>query len=397
MSFLCTFKNEAKFILTNIAIMLTVIGGVVLYSVLYPQPYAKQSVSKLSVSVVDHDKSDMSRDLMFKLNATAQIQITRHDLSDGDAKEALKRGDIKGIIIIPRHFKKDLALNKSPTIAVGADSSYFLIFGAVVEGAMKSIFTQIATIKVAKQLKKDVPLASAKNSYLAYSINVINLFNKGNSYIQYVVPAVFILVLQQTMLIGMGILGGEINERMGRREEEYFKIAPVWQMLLSRFIIFGTIYFILMLYYFGMVFDYYDITRLADISDLLTFGIAFLFASLSFGAFLGSLFRYSEAATPTILFSSLPLVFSAGFVWPLESLPAVMHYASLLVPSTPAIHGFVGLNQLGADFDMIVDSYAILWLQTLAYLSLAYFISVKKRKTFYYQGDEKTVPDIKTP
>lgn len=383
MNFLSTFKNEAKLIFTNFAIMLTVIGGVVLYSVLYPQPYANQSVSKLSVSVVDHDKSDVSRDLIFNLNATAQIQITRHDLSEGDAKEALQRGDIKGIIIIPNHFKKDLALNKSPTIAVGADSSYFLIFGAVMEGAMKAIFTQIATIKVVSQLKKEVPLASAKDSYLAYSLNVINLFNKDNSYIQYVVPAVFILVLQQTMLIGMGILGGEINERMGRKEEEYFKIASVWQMFLSRFIIFGAIYFILMLFYFGMVFDYYDITRLADIADLLTFGIAFLFASLSFGIFLGSLFRYSEAATPTILFSSLPLVFSAGFVWPLEALPSIIHTLALLVPSTPAIYGFVGLNQLGADFDMIVDSYAILWMQSVVYLTLAFFIFSRKRNFLY--------------
>ena len=397
MSFLSTFRNEAKLILTNFAIMLTIIGGVVLYSVLYPQPYLNQSVSELSVSVVDHDKSDMSRDLIFKLNATAQMVITRQDLSEHDAKEALLKGEIKGIIVIPKNFKKDLALSKSPTIALGADSSYFLIYGAVVEGAMKSILTQSATIKVANLLKKEVPLSSAKDAYAPYTLKVINLFNKGNSYIQYVIPAVFILILQQTMLIGMGILAGEINERMGRREDRYFKVASVWQMFLSRFIIFGSIYFILMLFYFGFIFDYYDVTRLASISDLLTFSIAFLFAALSFGLFLGSLLANSEAATPIVLFSSLPLVFAAGFIWPLESLPAVIHTLSLLAPSTPAIHGFVGLNQLGADFDMIVDSYAILWMQTLVYLTLAYFISLKKRNAFYYQGDKETVADIKTP
>ena len=374
---------EARRILTNIAIMLTVIGGVVLYSILYPQPYVNQSVSKMAISVVDHDKSDVSRDLIFKLNATAQIRVARHDLSEKDAKEALKRGEIKGIIVIPNDFKKDLALNKSPTIAVGADSSYFLIFGAIVEGAMKSIFTQSAMIKVAKNLEKEVPLVSAEKSYIPYSLHVINLFNKDNSYIQYVIPAVFILILQQTMLIGMGILGGEINESMRRKEEGYFKTAPVWQMFLSRFIVFGALYSILMLFYFGFIFDHYEVTRLADISDLLTFSIAFLFASLSFGLFLGSLFATSEAATPAILFSSLPLVFAAGFVWPLEALPSAIHTLALFAPSTPGISGFVGLNQLGADFDMIIDSYAILWLQTLVYLSLAYFISVKKRDAFY--------------
>ena len=126
-----TFTSEVKNIFTDAAVVLTIIGGVILYSFLYPQPYAKQSISALSVSVVDYDKSDVSRSVIFKLNATAQIDITRQDLSEQDAKDALVKGEIKAIIVIPRAFKKDLALNKSPTIAVGADSSYFLIYGGV--------------------------------------------------------------------------------------------------------------------------------------------------------------------------------------------------------------------------------------------------------------------------
>ncbi len=378
-----TFKNEAKMIFSNFAVMLTIIGGVVLYSVLYPQPYLNQNVSKVSVSVIDLDKSDVSRDLIFKLNATAQIKIVRNDLSQTDAKEALKRGDVKAIIVIPQDFKRDLALDKSPTIAVGADSTYFLIYGAVLEGSMKTILTQSATIKVVNLLKEGVPLSAAKDDYAPYSLKMINLFNKDNSYIQYVVPAVFILILQQTMIIGLGILGGEINEKMRRREEEYFAYAPIWQMYLSRFIIFAAIYFINMLYYFGFIFDFYEVTRLAEMSDVLTFGVAFLAATISFSLFVGSLLSTSEAASTTVFFSSLPLVFAAGFIWPLESLPSVIHYLSLLVPSTAAIDGLVGLNQLGADFDMVIDSYMILWVQSVVYFGLAYIIFSKKRNFLY--------------
>lgn len=384
MNFFTTFKNEAKLIFTDAAIMLTIIGGVVLYSFLYPQPYAKQSVSALFVSVVDYDKSDVSRNIIFKLNATPQISITRNDLSERDAKEALVKGNIKAIVVIPRHFKRDLALNISPTIAVGADSSYFLIYGAVLEGAMKSVLTESATIKVANLLKKQVPLEDAKKSYIPYSLNMINLFNKNNSYTQYVVPAVFVLILQQTILIGLGILGGGVNERMRRRDEAYFKTAPVWQMYLSRIIIFLSIFFAHMLFYFGYSFEHFEVTRLANIPDLLTFGFAFLLASISFGLFLGSLLSSREIATPVVLFSSLPLVFSAGFVWPLESLPSVIHYLSLLVPSTPAIHGFLGLNQMGASFDMIIDSYSILWIQSIVYLLLASLLFLKKRNISYH-------------
>jgi ABC-2 type transport system permease protein len=383
LNFTTTFKEELKLIFKDPAIILTIIGGVILYSFLYPQPYAKQSISKLAISVVDQDKSDVSRDIVFKLNATPQISVSRNDLSEKDAKEALLKDLVKAIIVIPKNFKRDLALNKSPTIAIGADSSYFLIYGGVLEGSMKSVLTQSATIKVANLLKKQMPLSGAKDAYVPYSLNTINLFNKNNSYTQYVVPAVFILILQQTMLIGLGILGGGINERIRNREKGYFKTAAVWQMFLSRFIIFGSIFFVHMLFYFGYSFELFDVTKLGSISDLLTFGFAFLSASLAFGLFLGSLFASREIATPVILFSSLPIVFSAGFVWPLEALPAWIHTLSLGIPVIPAIHGFLGLNQMGADFSMILHDYKLLWLQGIIYFILGTLIFNYKRTRYY--------------
>ena len=382
MSFFDVFKNEAKLVFTDVAIVLTIIGGVILYSFLYPQPYAKEAVSSLRVSVVDLDRSDISRDVIFELNATPQISVYKVHNSQKDAKDALVEGEVKAIVIIPKHFKKDLALNKSPTIAVGADASYFLIYGGVLEGAMRSILTTSATIKIANLLKKQVPLSGAKEAFTPYSLNIINLFNTQNSYTQYVVPAVFVLILQQTMLIGLGILGGGINERQRDKEQGYFNEAPVWMMIFSRVIIFGCIFLIHMLFYFGFSFEMFSITHLAYMGDLLTFGISFLLASLSLGIFLGSLFSSREIATPVILFSSLPLVFSAGFVWPLEAVPQFIKQLSMLFPSTPAIQGFLKLNQMGCDFDMVLAHYQTLWIQTVLYFLLSYLvINYNKRKS----------------
>ena len=383
MNFITVFAHEAKRLFSDAAIVLTIIGGVVLYSFLYPQPYARQSVSGLSVSVVDYDKSDVSRSVIFKLNATPQIVVTRNDMSELDAKEALIRGDVRAIIIIPHNFKRDLTLNESPTIAVGADSGYFLIYGSILEGAMKSILTQSATIKVVNLLKKQVPLSEAEVSYAPFSMKVINLFNRDNSYTQYVVPAVFVLILQQTLLIGLGIFGGGINEEMRRQSEGYFKKADIWKMYLSRYLLFGGIFLVHMLFYFGFSFELFDVTRLGRIPDLLNFGAAFLTASIALGLFLGSLFSSREAATPIVLFSSMPLVFSVGFVWPVEAIPSVIHYLSLLVPSTPGINGFLALNQMGANFESVKGNYLLLWIQAFIYMTLAFLVFRKRRRAAY--------------
>ena len=326
MSFAEVFKSEVRMVFTDIAIVLTIIGGVILYSFLYPQPYAKESASELPVSVVDLDRSDISRDMIFKLDATPQIDIYRMDNSQKDAKKALVEGKVKAIVVIPNDFKKDLALGHSPTVAIGADASYFLIYGGVLEGAMKSVLTKSATIKVANLLKKQIPLSGAKERYTSCGLNIINLFNPKNSYTQYVIPAVFILILQQTMLIGLGILGGGINEKLSNKNKGYFSNAPIWMMILSRFILFGFIFFIHMLFYFGFSFEMFGILHLAKIYDLLSLGVVFLVASVSLGIFMGSMFNSREIATPIILFTSLPLVFSVGFVWPIEAVPVFIQW-----------------------------------------------------------------------
>jgi len=372
-------KAEAKVIFSDIAIVLTIFGGVILYSFLYPQPYAKESVSELAISIVDLDRSEISRDIIFKIDATPQIDVVRQDMSEDDAKEALVLGKIKGIVVIPPHFKRDITLGKSPTIAVGADSSYFLIYGAVLEGAMKSVLTTSAKIKVANLLKSQLPISGAKEAYTPYSLNTLNLFNKENSYTQYVVPAVFILILQQTLLIGLGILGGGINERRARGEHGYFNDASIYQIMFARFVIFGGIFFTHMLFYFGFIYEAFDITHIAEIVPLLSFGVVFLLAVIAFGIFLGSLFASREVATPVVLFSSLPLVFSAGFVWPLEAMPKFIEYLSLLVPSTTAMQGFLKLNQMGATLPMIINNYMILVAQMVVYTLLGFYMLKRHR------------------
>jgi ABC-2 type transport system permease protein len=378
-NFLETFMDEAKLILSDVAIVLTIIGGVILYSFLYPQPYAHQSVSELSVSVVDKDKTKLSRDIIFALRSTPQIDVVRVDNSLEDAQNALISGAIKGIILIPPHFNRDLNLQQSPTISVGADGSYFLIYGGILEATMKSVLTQSAGVKVAKLLKNGEPMVGAKKGFTPYSLQTINLFNPQNSYTQYVIPAVFILILQQTMLIGLGILGGGVNERARNGQRSNTNTLYV---MLSRVIIFFSIFFIHMLFYFGFSYELFEVTHLASIAQLLSFGVLFLVASIFFGIFLGSLFNSREIATPAVLFSSLALVFSAGFVWPLEALPDFIRIIANFFPSTPAIEGFLKLNQMGAPFSSLRDQCTILIIEILVYAFLGYYFINRKRKKF---------------
>ena len=364
-----TFKQEFKTIFSDAAIVLTILGGVLLYAFLYPQPYIKQSVTALRVSVVDYDKSDLSRKIAFMLDSSAQVDVVRHDTSEEDAKKALLQGKVKGIVIIPHNFKKDLLLHHHPTIAVGSDASYFLIYGGVLEASMGSVLTESVKSKVSELVAKGKPMPVALKEAMPLKLNIINYFNPNNSYTQYVIPAVFVLILQQIILIGLGIVGGGVNEKA---YSSYNYNAPVGYVLFSRIMIFFTLFMIHLLFYFGFVFDFFGIIHLANMVDLVGFATLFVLASSALGVFVGSLLPNREMATPLVLMSSLVLVFSAGFVWPLEAVPQPIIYLTELFPSTTAIQGFLKLNQFGASVTDILPNMITLAALTLLYTFAAF-------------------------
>lgn len=373
MSFYAVFQAEFKRVFSDFALILTIIGGVILYAFFYPQPYANEVVSALHVSIVDNDRSDLSRRIAFELDASPKLSVVRQDLSESEAKKALVSGEIKGIVLFPKNFKRDTLLQKQPTVAIGADASYFLIFGGIIQGAMQTILTESAKVKITSLLKEAQPLSGALKAHSSFGVHVTTLFNPQESYVQYVVPAVFILILQQTLLIGLGMLGGGINERGGL-------VAPPWMLMLSRVLIFGAIYLFHFLFYFGFSFEVFHISHLGHPFELLMFAFAFFLSTIFLGIVFGALLPSREMATPLVLFSSLPLVFSAGFVWPLEAIPDFIIVLSLFFPSTAAIQGFLELNQMGAPFHEVMHHYGLLYLHVLLYGTLAYYLLRKAQR-----------------
>ncbi len=361
----------------DIAILLTIIGGVILYSFLYPLPYLNQNVSELKIAIVDYDRTDLSRKFKFMLDSSPDVEVYRVLSSINEAKEEIVSGDIAGFVVIPKDMKKMLYLQEQPIFSIAADNSYFLKFGSLVEASMKTILTASANIKVIR-LMKNGELPSA---WAPFTFEMINMYNVNGSYLLYVIPAVFVLILQQTLLIGMGIYGGRLNELRDANDARIKLVdeAGVIKNISAQFLLFGSIYFIHTLYYFGFAFAYYDIVRLADVVDILVLSSIFLFATLLLGYMIGLLFKTREVATPLVLLSSLPLVFSAGFIWPLEELPKFMVYISSMFPSTPAIEAFVRLNQMGADFSEIFDQVYLLLIQICIYFVIILFILYLKK------------------
>ncbi len=381
MTLLKLFEMELRAIFTNTALLLTVFGGVLFYSFLYPLPYAKQLPREQKIILVDLDASQLSRNLARMVDATPQVQIVHQAHSLTEAKNVMLEKKLAGILAIPNHFYRDLLQGRSPTLAYAGDASYFLVYGTVLQGMMSAGKTLAAQVKIKRLLVSGRPLQLAKNQYSSVRLQLHALFNEAGGYVNYVIPAVFILILHQTLIMGVGILGGTQNELAVEGEPIYWYSASPAKLLLVRTIIFFVIYTLLSLYYYGPAFKLYDIPRLANISGLTLLNLPFLLSATFLGIALSTVLPRRELATLVILLSSMPIVFGSGFIWPQEAIPFPVLLLMQFVPAVPAIKAFVMLNQMGATFHQITPLVTQLILLALFYGILAYLLLEKKFKT----------------
>jgi len=369
---ICT--HECRAVFTNPAILLTVFGGVLLYSFLYPLPYTNQVPRDQQVVVVNLDGSQFSRRLERMVDATPQVQLKARAYSLEEAQKIFVEQKLAGILVIPENFYRDLLQGRRPILSYAGDASYFLVYGTVLQGLASSGQTLAAEVKILRMVMSGEVLALAAEQHSALKLNIHPVFNPTMGYVNYVIPAVFILILHQTLIMGVGILAGGQNEQRLQGGKGYWLEAAPWKLLLVRTTLFVAIYWLLCMYYFGFGFSFYNVPHLADFTDLNLLILPFLLATTLFGISLGLLLPRRELVILLVLLSSLPLIFASGFIWPVSAIPEQLTAILQYIPVIPAIKAFIGLNQMGAGFVEIMPLWKQLWLSALIYGCLAWWL-----------------------
>ncbi|OEF07742.1 ABC transporter permease [Vibrio genomosp. F10] len=381
MSFVTLLKSEIRDFFNNKAVILTVFGGVIFYSFLYPLPYSQQSPLEQKIAIVNLDNSAVSFKLERMVNAAPQVQVIQRSYSIEAAKSDFIDGKISGILVIPEHFYKDLMIGKSPTLAYAGDASYFLVYGTVVEGLAQTGATLGAEVKVAQLIASGEPIVSAANQYSSIKANLKPTFNPRMGYVDYVVPAVFVLILQQTLVMAAGLLTAtqkSVTHSWTGREHV--------MALLARTVLLVGVYLVLSGYYFGASFSYYGISTLAKPHDIVALLIPFLVACCLVGYVIGYWVPRRELVTVIVLISSMPLIFLAGFIWPIEMIPTPLLWFAQSIPSTSAIPGFLSLNQKGASWQQVASQFTHLWLLVLLWLLALGGVIYKQIRICRYEG-----------
>jgi ABC-2 type transport system permease protein len=354
------------------AFILLVVGPVV-YGVFYPQPYLNQILRKIPIAVVDNDLSELSRRIVQTLDASGAVKVATRAETLLQAHAALDRGEAFAVVGIPPGTERDVLKGTTVHIPIHADATYLFIFRTTGNGIAVAINT-LSSELAAGGARMDGSLVKATlASASPADILLQPIFNPVGGYASYIVPAAFVLILQQMLLIGVSLLTVVALAQPA---------GGAFASVLGRGVAHLTIYLPALALYFIVLPRFYGFSTLGQPLQLFALASLFVLATSFMGQAAGAWFKHPE--TPTLIFlgTSLPQLFLTGFSWPREAIPESVQALGYIFPSDFAIDGIVRINQLGASLWEVVRDWRGLWCLAIIYFTLAVMSAflVKRRQ-----------------
>lgn len=371
--FLLVTKSEFRKIFSDAGVMILLFGATFLYPLIYSIAYNNETLSDLPVAVVDQDNSALSRRLIRMADATQQVKTIRGIMDFNEAQTQMQAGKVQGILFVPAGFSKCIAKGEKATISIYTDAGYAMLYKQVYQGLARCCATFGAGIQLKKLAAKGIPENAGLDWMQPVKLVDEALYNPTGGYGSYAMPALLILILQQTLLLGIGMVGGTEREKKGLLHLIPFKgkRAGATRMLLGRSAAYFILYLSISFYLLFLIIRWFRFPQQGNPADIFFFTIPFLLSCIFLGFFLASFFRNRENSMIVLLFTSVPFIFLSGFSWPREAMPGIFVWFSHLIPSTSGIQGFIKINQMGAQLSDIKPELLELWLLAMVYFILA--------------------------
>lgn len=378
-----TIVREYLAISRSYAVLLVLIGGIFVYGLLYNYMYAPNIVTDAPVAVVDKSQTQMSRQFIRWLDATPQINVYKEALDFVEAKNWMKQNKIQAILYIPDNFESRVYEGEKVTYPFYITTDAFLYYDALqtacanVMLAMNDAYRMDGTVFLPPQGLLAVALSSPITTVGT------SLYNYTQGYGSYLIPAVLMVILFQTLAMVIAMIAGKEYE-LNNLHEYLDNKSKLWQTAIkvvsAKTFVYCSIYGVFGFFFTGFLHKIYSIPSIGDPLSITIMFIPYLLATSFFVLSLSWWFTDSEAPILMIAFFSVCLIFLSGVSYPLELMPWYWKMSHFIFPAAPATLAMVKLNSMGATMADIRLEYTTLLVQTLVYFVLAVIVYRKKFK-----------------
>jgi ABC-2 type transport system permease protein len=253
-------------------------GGVLLTGVFHSE-VARQ----LPVAILDFDGSQTARLAARWVGAARSVHIVARIQDLGQAEELLVQRKVYAVLVVPRHFERDLLHGRSPRVTLLYNEQYLTAGNLIVADVSRAVNTGASAVAVARQRSRDQTAAAAEAAAEPVRVDARLLFNPGVSY----AVGVGLLLIVALMQIVAGIstiyvVGRELSDRTAGEwlEAAGGSAVVAWIGKLAPYVIWDLL---LMLVLVGGFVTWFHMPVLGNLGVLMVGALAFSLASKALG------------------------------------------------------------------------------------------------------------------
>ena len=337
------------------------------YPLVYAFIYTEEVVRDVPAAVVDNSRSSMSREFIRMVDATPDVRIQSYCADMEEAQNLIKEGRVYGIIYIPEEFARNISQGKQVSVSIFSDMSGLLYY--------KSLL--MATTNVSLDMNKDIKIRRMGNTTARQDeigtapieYEEVSLFNPQDGFASFLIPAVLILIIQQTLLLGIGLSAGTARET--NRYQDLVPLSRKYngtlRIVLGKSLAYFLIYAMISAYVLCAIPKMFSLVQIANPVTLLVFTLPYILACIFFAMTCSIFIHHRESCMMIYVFTSVPLLFISGISWPGAAIPDFWKVVSWIFPSTFGINGFVRINSMGATLADVLPEFRVLWIHTGIY------------------------------
>jgi ABC-2 type transport system permease protein len=357
--------KEYKHLLHDPGVLVLFVAASLFYPLLYCSIYRNEILTDVPIAVVDNSHTVRSRDLLRQIDATPELKVVYQFNTLQEAKNAFDQRKIHGIIYVPADFSYKINRNEQATVSMYSDMSSFLYFRAMMMASNYTVLKVSSNIKIERLNALGITGESAVASAtpLPHEENI--LYNKGTGFASFLMPAILILIIHQTLFFGIGMLAGTARE-----ENIFHSLIPVngsnhgiIKVITGKSLCYFSLYFVLSTYILGFIPRLFNLPHIGNPADIIGLMVPFLLATIFFSMTVSVFIRNRETGLVVFLFFSLILLFLSGFSWPRSNMNGFWLAFSWIFPSTHGIQAYIKINTMGATMKHIRLEYINLWAQ----------------------------------
>lgn len=360
--------NELKVIFKDPAVILLFFIVPLAYPVLYSFIYNNETVHEVKVVFVDDSNSSLSREFKRKVDATADVKVIGYASDMEEAREALRRKEAYGIMYIPRDFSKDIHTQQQTKVSVYADMSSLLFYKAMILSATEVSLDMGADIRVVEtgsgsQEEDATTRQTVENEW-------VPMYNPQNGFASFLVPAILILIIQQTMFLGIATIVGTHNDKrrftIASHTAQGKNVGAI-KLTIGKAFCYASLYMLISVWVLRVIPYIFKFPQIGDPLTIAAFLMPFLLSATFFTMTLSYFCSQREFGMMLFVFTSVIFIFISGISWPWTEIPTAIKAIAYIVPSTPGIHGFIKINTMGATLNDVWFEYIALWIQAGIY------------------------------